>query len=118
MSQKEKLIQELQLAFLKGDIQTIIESMADDVAWEMVGGKVHKGKAEIEKELASMDNFEMLENKLDKVVTHGKLASANGTFRMKEKGVEKSYGFCDIYEFSGFKNAKIKKMISYVVPIK
>ncbi|MGY5847152.1 nuclear transport factor 2 family protein [Salegentibacter sp. HM20] len=117
MSEKEKFIQELNRAFEKGDIEAILESMTDDIEWDMVGGKRHKGKATIKEEMSSMSDFEMIEMQLDKIITHGKLASANGTFKMKEKGQVNSYAFCDVYEFSGFKNPKIKKLTAYVVPI-
>ncbi len=118
MTAKENFIQELNQAFAKGDIPFILDCMAEDIEWEMIGGNTSRGKAQIEKEMTSMKDFEMLEMKVDKVITHGKSASANGHFRMKENGEEKAYGFCDIYEFNGFKEAKISKMISYVIPLK
>lgn len=118
MTDKEKFIQKLNEAFAKGDVPFILDCMTDDIVWEMIGGNSSKGKIEIEKEMTSIKDMEILEMKLDKVITHGKLASANGYFRMKHKDQEKFYGFCDIYEFNGFKNLKLKKMTSYVVPLK
>lgn len=118
MTEKEKFIQELNDAFAKGDVPYILDCMADDIVWEMIGGNTSSGKTEIEKEMEAMKDIEMLEMKLDKVVTHGKSAAANGFFRLKKNGEEKTYGFCDMYEFSGFKKAKVRKMISYVIPLK
>ena len=115
---KRKFIQELNEAFAKGNVPFILDCMADDIVWEMVGANTNRGKVEIEKEMSSMKDIEMLEMKVDKIITHGKLASANGHFRMKEKGQEKAYSFCDIYEFNGFKDQKISKMTSYVIPLK
>ena len=118
MTTKENFIQELNEAFSKGDIPFILNCMTDDIEWEMVGANISRGKAEIEKEMSTMKDFEMLEMKVDKIITHGKLAAANGHFRMKENGKENAYGFCDVYEFKSFKEPKIRKMTSYVVPIK
>jgi len=118
MTTKEKFIQELNQAFAKADVPFILNCMSDDIEWEMIGGNTNKGKAEIEKEMAQMKDFEITTMKIDKIITHGKLASANGTFSMKENGEEKFYGFCDIYEFNAFKEVKISKMTSYVIPLK
>ncbi|PRX47349.1 nuclear transport factor 2 family protein [Salegentibacter salegens] len=118
MTEKEKFIQELNEAFAKGDVPFVLDCMADDIVWEMIGGKTSNGKEEIEKEMAAMKDIEMLEMTMDKVITHGKTAAANGHFRMKHNGEEKAYGFCDLYEFNGFKKAKIKKMTSYVILLK
>lgn len=118
MTEKEKFIRELNDAFAKGDVPYILNCMADDIIWEMIGGNTSRGKAEIEKEMAAMKNIEMLEMKVDKIITHGKSAASNGTFRLKKNGKEKAYGFCDLYEFNGFKNAKVKKMTSYVISLK
>lgn len=118
METKEKFIKDLNRAFAKADVPFILDCMTEDIEWEMVGGNISRGKAEIEKEMATMKDFETLEMEVDNVITHGKLASATGSFKMKEKDMEKSYKFCDIYEFNGFKNAKIRKMTSFVIPVK
>ncbi|PKD17208.1 hypothetical protein APR41_07190 [Salegentibacter salinarum] len=118
MTEKENFIKELNEAFAEGDVPFILDCMADDIVWEMIGGNTSRGKAEIEKEMAAMKDVEMLEMKLDKVITHGKSAASNGTFRLKKNGKEKAYGFCDLYEFNGFKKAKVRKMTSYVIPMK
>ncbi len=111
MTGKEKFIQELNEAFAKGNVPFILNCMANDIEWEMIGGNSSRGKAEIEKEMSAMKDFEMIEMKVDKIITHGKLASANGHFKMKKNGEEKAYGFCDIYEFNGFKEAKISDFV-------
>lgn len=49
---------------------------------------------------------------LDQIITHGREAAARGTLNA---GKGNAYAFCDTYEFSGFKNPKIKKMVSFVI---
>lgn len=115
----KKFIEELNEAFASGNMAKIMESMSDDISWEMVGNFKIKGKEEFQKAMAEMENIKTLEMKVNQVITHGKLASSDGFMRIKEaSGEEKAFGFCDIYEFNGFKNAKIRKMTSYVVPLK
>lgn len=117
--ERKKFIEALNQAFAKGDMVGIMNSMSDDITWEMVGNFKIKGKEEFKKAMAEMENIETLEMKINKVITHGKLASIDGYMRIREaSGEEKAFGFCDIYEFGGGQNEKIREMISYVVPLK
>lgn len=119
MGTKEQFIQDLNQAFANGDTAGIMNSITDDITWEMVGNFRIEGKEEFQKAMAEMENIETLEMKVNQVITHGKLAATDGNMRIREaSGEEKAFGFCDIYEFNGGKNAKIRKMISYVVPLK
>lgn len=57
--------------------------------------------------------------KINHTITHGNTASVDGTMKMKDlPGEEKTYAFCNVYEFNGFKNPETKAMNSYVLEVK
>ena len=114
---KEEFLRKFNEAFLENDIPFILESVTNDVHWEMVGDRTLKGRSELKEFFDTMDESAGLEAlDIQHIITHGKLGSANGTMKMKDKsGKLIQYGFCDVYEFSGFKNPKIKTLTSYMV---
>lgn len=48
------------------------------------------------------------------IITHGDSAAVDGEMKSPDG---KRYAFCDVYKFSGFKDPKIKRMTSYVLPL-
>ena len=116
---KEEFLRKFNDAFLKPDIPFILDSVTDDVEWEMVGDQTFHGKEELQKFFDNMDDSsKLLSTTIDAIITHGRKASVNGRMTMENKGAEEHYGFCDVYEFSGFKDPKIKKLTSYIVILK
>ncbi|MBK6265153.1 nuclear transport factor 2 family protein [Marivirga sp. S37H4] len=113
---KKLLLKELNIAFGKGNVESILSQLTDDIIWEMVGDKVMQGKEEVAKELESMKEYTAVELNIDHIVTHGKTAACNGSFQMHSGD---RYGFCDMYVFNNnSKTAKIKEMISYGIALK
>ena len=112
----KEMIRDFNIAFGKGDIRSIADKLTDNIVWEMVGDKIIEGKEKVVAELEKMKEYTASELTIDHIITHGKVASCNGSFVMKEGGAK--YAFCDVYDFdkSG-KNARIKKMISFGVKI-
>lgn len=113
---KMALLRDFTSAFATGNSAIIISSLADDVLWEMVGDQSINGKAAAEKKLPEMLDGQVEELNLDNIVTHGDAGAVNGS--MKFRGGQ-TFSFCDFYNFtSNGKNAKIKRIQSYVVEIK
>lgn len=112
---KEKL-RDLNIAFGKGDVPAISDQLTDDIEWEMVGDRTLSGKQSVLQELDKMKEYTASELTIDHIITHGKAASCNGRFVMKNNGDK--YAFCDVYEFdkSG-KNARIKRMQSFGIKV-
>lgn len=116
---KVEFLRKFNDAFIKPDIPFIVESLTDDVEWTMMGDRTFNGKAEVKAFFDQMDGCqELLESNIHSIITHGKSAAVNGDMKMKENGETRSYGFCDVYEFNGFKNPRIKKLTSYMVALK
>ncbi len=119
MTTNALMLKQFNDAFAKGDTHYIAEQVTDDIVWEMVGEFHLKGKEAFQNSLREMESVETLDMQILNTITQGRTAAVNGTMKIKEaSGEVKSFGFCDVYEFNGFKNAKIKKMTSYVSPIK
>jgi hypothetical protein len=113
---RKQLIKDLNIAFAKGDVRTILDMLTENMQWDMVGDKIMNGKEEVAKDLESMKDYTAVELNLDHIITHGTTAACNGSFLMKNGD---KFNFCDVYVFeNNSKTAKIKRMISYAIAIK
>lgn len=61
-----------------------------------------------------MESPEPFELTIKNIITHGRSAAVDGTMKSPDG---KTYAFCDVYQFRGLKNPKIKEMTSYVVEV-
>lgn len=113
-SPKREFLKVFNIAFPKGDVDFIMDHISENIRWEMVGQKVIVGKKDMQEELKAGKKSIMNEFELSSVITHGKEASASGTFTMKNG---KTYKFCDVYKFQGTKNI-IAEIESYVIEVK
>lgn len=114
MTQRKILLRKINEAFAKNNSAFIIENISDDIEWTVHGDFMIKGKEAFTKKLQNMVSDEEFQLEIDNIITHGKEASVNGTMKSPNKEV---YAFCDIYSFSGFKKARIRKITSYVIKI-
>jgi len=112
MTNKE-IIRKVNEGFMKGDVNAIIEHVADDVTWELPGVFFRRGKEEFGKEAIN-------ENWMPLVITHlneieeGNLVAVEGTVETsKPTGEPFNLYFFDFYRME---NGKIKEMRSYVIP--
>lgn len=114
-SPKKILLKELSIASATNDIDFCMNWMRDDILWEIVGDKQIQGKDDFEHELNRMKDRKVQELRIHNIITHGNTASLNGTLILSD---DKKIAFCNVYNFSGFgKNAKIKRITSYVIPL-
>ncbi len=119
MSEKAKLLRDFNEAFAKNDVNFILENVSDNIVWNLVGDRAIEEKEAVQIALQEMQHIKTLDMTITRIVTHGKSAAANGSMKIKEvSGKIKTFGFADFYEFDGFKDSKIRKMTSYVVPLK
>jgi hypothetical protein len=113
-SPKNIFLQNLAIAFAKGDMQFILSSVTDDVRWQIVGERLFQGKAEFAKALANMENASVEEINIQHVVTHGKARAVNGIKTQKDG---KIIAFCEVVEFNGAKATHVKEITSYGIEI-
>lgn len=114
MTKKEKLLQKVNEAFAKSDIDFILKNVTEDIEWAAVGDFIIKGKKSFKKALEKMASDEPFQLTINHIITHGYSAAVDGLMKSSDG---KRYAFCDVYEFSGLKNPKIKKMTSYVIEL-
>jgi hypothetical protein len=115
MTEKGIYLRQLNEAFARNDVASILESVTDDIRWNVVGDKIVEGKDAFHKILEQMAADEPMILTVSKIITHGREASVNGTMRTPDG---KTYAFCDLYSFNGQKNLKIREMTSYVIELK
>ncbi|RPF53877.1 nuclear transport factor 2 family protein [Aquisalibacillus elongatus] len=115
-TERQKFFESFNEAFMIGDIDFILDSVTEDVRWEMVGDDLIVGKDALREALGGMQTNDSFKLTIHNTITHGIAASVNGviTFTTKE-GEPKKYGFCDVYRLDSFKSGKIKELTSYVV---
>lgn len=112
---KKERIRDFNLAFARMDIDYLANAVTDDLVWEMVGGKTHKGKAAFLESLKEMEGFVATEITLDQIITHGAEGAGSGYMRY-EGGL--TVHFADMYRFSSAKGSKIKTLTSFGIEVK
>ncbi len=113
MSERSDLLQKFNKAFATCDFEFILEQVTDDICWVIIGQQKVEGKEAFEEALKAMLTGDEITITIDHNITHGKEAVLNGT--VHNPGQNKTYAFCDIYDFDGLKDARIKKLTSYVI---
>ncbi|HSA84507.1 MAG TPA: nuclear transport factor 2 family protein [Patescibacteria group bacterium] len=112
---RKKLIHDFTLAFAENNKEKILEFMADDIEWIMVGDKIMNGKEEAAKSLETMGDEIAEELILDTIITHGDTAACDGIIKYSKRAV----AFCDVYKFTGHdKDAKIRQLTGYAIELK
>ncbi|MDN3687657.1 nuclear transport factor 2 family protein [Cyclobacterium jeungdonense] len=109
---RQDFLKKFNEAFATSDVDFILTAVSDDILWTIAGDKVIQGKDQFASSLHEMASPEPMKLKIRHLITHGKEAAVEGTMTTPNG---KTYSFCDIYTFNGFKDAQIKEMKSYVV---
>lgn len=115
-SPKKAFLKEFNVAFVEGNQPFIMENLADDIQWTIVGDKRIEGKKAFIAKLSEMQNSNITELHLKTIITHGKTGAVDGTIKLDSGKV---FAFCDMYLFtSAGKKGKLKEITSYVIEIK
>ncbi|TDQ37742.1 nuclear transport factor 2 family protein [Aureibacillus halotolerans] len=111
-TKNQLFFKEFNEAFARSDIAFLADQVTDDVVWRLhVEGRIIEGKENFVKKLEEMRmDTVAIELNIDQLITHGKVASVNGTMSMGTH----TYAFCDVYQLHAHKDGKIKVMDSYV----
>lgn len=113
MSAKYKeIVEKVNAAFTENNPEGFLEVCADNVKWTMVGEKSVSGKAAISEWMAQMKEAEPPKFTVDTLIAEGDSVVCCGDMTMKDKdGKTGSYGYCDIYRFSGDKIAELRSFV-------
>ncbi len=113
-SPKKKFLKDFNIAFSKGNLDLVTESVTDKIIWEMMGDRKIEGIVNFKKELKKMKAEKVSELILNRILTHGKEGAVSGILKMLNG---KKYAFSDFYILSGAKELKVKSITSYVIGI-
>lgn len=111
-SPKKLFLKDLNIAFAEGNVDFIAENLANDVTWETVGHNRLEGKDAFVSALKEMNDTQVSELTIERVITHGKEGAVNGVMATTEG---KQYAFCDVYEFKNTTGTAIRNLSSYVI---
>ncbi|SFS92308.1 hypothetical protein SAMN04487906_2122 [Zhouia amylolytica] len=113
-SPKMIFLKKFNIAFAKGSVDFLIESVTDTITWSIIGDKKIEGKEKFTEVLELMKTQLASELIVHQIVSHGKAGAVNGVLKMQNG---KTYAFSDFYEFNSAKGLKIKSIASYVIQI-
>lgn len=113
-SPKNLFVQNVSIALAVSDAPTILNSVTEDIRWNIVGDKLVLGRDELAKTLAKAESDHVLELTILHVATHGKAGAVNGVAKLKDGKIR---AFCDVYDFSGVKGTSLKEINSYWIEI-
>ncbi|MEQ8419158.1 MAG: nuclear transport factor 2 family protein [Arenibacter algicola] len=111
-SPKMEFLKQYNIAFAEGNLTFLIDSVSDDIVWNIIGDQQIEGKVNFAKALEEMKSVKASELIIDQILSHGKEGAANGM--MKLQNGEK-YAFSDFYMFQSAKGDKIKAITSYCI---
>lgn len=109
-SPKNLFIQKVTIAFATGDVHTLLNAVADDIALDIAGAGTVQGKSELTKTLKGLTSEAAIELTIEHVVSHGKAGAVNGYLERKN---DTRLSFCNVYEFTSAKGDCVKKITSY-----
>lgn len=112
---KKLFLRDLNIAFVKGDLDAIAGYLSEDILWGITGDRRVQGKdafLKTFKEMMDAGTGETEELVIHHIITHGREAAVNGEIRMVDGRL---FSFCDVYEFSGAKGEQVKALWSYVM---
>jgi ketosteroid isomerase-like protein len=116
--QLEAFLQELNAAFERGDVDFILDHVADDIHWNMVGDSVVEGKEALREEMLAPDEGRLPKLHVESIITHGNRAAVEGTMTLPDQnGAVKTYAFCDLYEMSGSGSDKVRALKAFVIEL-
>lgn len=111
---RKEFLKEFNVAFATGNAAFIIEHADDDIVWTIYGDKQIEGKEAFTKEINVMKDYIADEVVIHSIITHGREAALNGEMKMGDK----TYAFCDVYQFTNTTSDVVKEMKSYVLSMK
>jgi ketosteroid isomerase-like protein len=109
LSNKE-VINKVNDAFARGDVEEFLNHCSDDFLWTMVGSPSVRGKAAVRAFWAAGPS-EPPTFTVDTVVAEGDMVTAIGDMTMEENGKVTPYSYCDVWRFRDGKIAELRAFV-------
>ncbi|MEO1288289.1 MAG: nuclear transport factor 2 family protein [Chloroflexota bacterium] len=113
-SPSKGFLRDFLVAFAEGNSQFIVESVTDDIVWEIVGEGRIEGKEAFSKAVGNPNPNKTVELTIEHLITHGKEASASGHFVLDN---DERYAFADVYIFKNTKADAIRSIQSFNIKL-
>lgn len=107
---KKRLLQDLQIAHARGNVEEVLSYFTEEVQWDMPEHPVLTGKKSVRQFLNQMNFISAQALYLDQIITHGKEAAVRGRLIFKDKKIR----FADFYEFRSAGSKEIKTMTTFI----
>ncbi|MFA1821086.1 nuclear transport factor 2 family protein [Virgibacillus oceani] len=118
ITKNQEFFQKVNEAFAKGDVDFLIDNLAEDIQWVMVGSNTVQGKQAVIEMFEPMRGMAAENYVTNNIITHGNTAVIEGKMSMpKEDGSSATYAFCDLYTLDKFKNGKINEMKAFLIEL-
>ena len=116
MTENKKTVEKYMDGFNKSNHEQILSCLTEDIEWEMPGVFHLAGKDEFDKEIGNDAFVGRPVITITRMVEENDVVIAEGAVRVKKKddGFFNAV-FCDVFTM---KNAKIKRLTSYLVELK
>ncbi len=110
------ILQQIIRGFDENDFDLIIDSVTEDMTWEMLGTTSINGKTALKKWFKDTEGMQLLESTKDHIILQDDTATVDGVAKCKgPDGTIYDMFYADVYEF---RDGKVSKMISYTLPRK
>lgn len=110
-SPRKEFLKQFHTAMAEGDWSFVADNLSDSIRWEWVGNQVLDSKA-VEEQLVKSPLWQVKELVVDAIITHGNEASANGRV---VTAAGKTFAFCNVYKFKGFKGTILHAIQTYLI---
>lgn len=94
---KKETIKEIIHAFASKDPSRVSHYLSKDIQWDRVNHQLIIGKERLFHFFANTQDNNVQSLHIERIITHGKLASADGTYTMSDGS---SFSFCHIITFT------------------
>lgn len=119
MEGRNELIKKFNEAFATCNTNFLVNSVTEDIRWEIVGEKMITGKKDFTKSLDRMSHGGPTEIKVKEIINVDDKSVVEGVVEFfVEPGKKKKYAFCDVYIFSETDDKKFKELRTYVSLLK
>ncbi|WP_461533923.1 hypothetical protein, partial [Sinomicrobium sp.] len=109
---RKEFLKQFHIALANSDSNFVIETITDNIHWEIVGNHTITKKEEFEKRILDSPLCYVNELVIYAFITHVNEASANGTVVTSD---DLKFAFCNVYKFKGFKGTLLKSMQTYLI---
>jgi len=111
-SPKNKLLEQLAIARVTVDVNTIADLVSDDIQWTKAGEPPVSGLKNVIEAMKDAADEQLVEVTVFHVTQHGKVGAVNGRLKLRSGDLVE---FCDMCVFANTKGTAVKEIVSYAI---